>query len=99
MDLLFKRYASPFLFLDGYISTCRFCEFIGEFAKTVVAEKEEAVNWDFYLHKVQEGTFKDFVDELKTNKENAEMSKADMEATVQESMNILKNFNPTEGGE
>ena len=99
MDLLFKRYASPFLFLDGYISTCRFCEFIDEFAKKVISEREEDVNWEFYLHKVHEGTFKEFVDEIKINKENAEMTKADIETTVKESLNILKSFNPTEGGE
>ena len=94
MDLLFKRYASPFLFMDGYISTCRFSEFIDEFAQIVVAEKEETVNWEFYLHKVQEGTFKDFVDGIKINKDNQQMTEAEMEATVQESLNILKNFNP-----
>ena len=94
MDLLFKRYASPFLFMDGYISTCRFSEFIDEFAKIVVTEKEETVNWEFYLHKVQEGTFKDFVDEIKINKDNQKMTEAEMESTVQDSLNILKNFNP-----
>lgn len=99
MDLLFKRYASPFLFVESMIQTDRFSEFVDEFVKTINSENEEKVNWDFYLHKVQEGSFKEFVDELETNNQNQEMSKETIESTVQQSMDILNNFNPVEGGE
>ena len=40
MDLLFQRYASPFLFVDGMIQTGRFAEFVIEFIKTTNQEKE-----------------------------------------------------------
>ena len=99
MDLLFKRYASPFLFMDGYILTGRFSEFVDEFVQTVMKENEEETSWEFYLHKVQEGSFKDFMDELDNNTKNQNMSERTIETTIQNSMDILNNFTPTEGGE
>ncbi len=99
MDLLFKRYASPFLFMDGMILTDRFSEFVDEFVQTVMKENEEETSWEFYLHKVQEGSFKDFMDELDNNTKNQNMSERTIETTIQNSMDILNNFTPTEGGE
>ena len=40
MDLLAKRYASPFLILDEFIRIGQFQEFINELAKTVSEEKK-----------------------------------------------------------
>ena len=99
MDLLFSRYASPFLFMDGMLQTCRFNEFVDEFLHTVNAETEDKTSWEFYLHKVQEGSFKEFKDELEANKENQNMSKESIEDTIQNSIGILNNFTPSEGGE
>ena len=99
MDLLSKRYASPCFFLNGMIQTGRLDEFVGDFIETVQKEKEEQVNWDFYLHKVFEGTYNDFIDEIETNKKNQRMSGRTIETTVQHSMDILNHFNPDEGGE
>ena len=94
MDLLFKRYASPFSFVDGMIQTCRFDEFVVEFIKTNNKEKEERLDWEFFLHKVWEGTYQEFKDGIKTNEENQNMSKEHIETTVKNSLDILKNFNP-----
>ena len=94
MDLLFKRYASPFLFVDSMIQTGQFSEFVDEFVRTINSENEDQINWEFFLHKVNEGSFSDFIDELKTNKENQEMTASSIESTVQQSMDILNNFNP-----
>ena len=94
MDLLFKRYASPFLFVDGMIQTGQFSDFVDEFVHTVNSENEDQINWEFFLHKVNEGSFSDFIDEMKQDKENKEMTANDIESTVQQSMDILNNFNP-----
>ena len=99
MDLLFKRYANPIPFVDGMIQTCRFCEFVENLIKTVKEEKEDQLDWEFFLHKVWEGTFKDFKDDINTNKQNQAMSDQTMETTIKESMKILKNFNPNKGGD
>lgn len=99
MDQLFKRYADPFPFVDGMIQTGRFCEFVENFVDTVKSEKEERHQWDFFLHKVWEGTFQDFRDGIKISKQNQAMSEQAMETTIKSSMNILKNFSPETGGE
>ena len=100
MDLLFKRYASPFSFMEGMIRTGRFSEFVTSFVKTINQEREDETDWEFYLHKVWQGSFADFREEMKTNKENMNLSKGTIETTILHSMNILNNFNPdTDGGE
>ena len=99
MDLLFKRYASPFSFMDGMIETGRFEEFVESFVVTVNKEKEEKTNWEFFLHKVFEQSYEEFVESIKVNNETKNMSVRTIETTVEDSMNILKNFNPKEGGE
>ena len=94
MDLLFKRYASPFLFIDGMLQTGRFAEFVDNFITTVNEEKEEKYLWEFYINNDIDGTFAEFKKGLKTDRENATMSASDIETTVQNSLNILQNFNP-----
>ena len=98
MDQLYKRYADPFSFMNGMIQTGRFCEFVIEFAKTIHDEKEEQYNWEFWLHKVWEGTYQDFKKELEINREHQNMSERTIETTVQHSMQILNNFNPEQQG-
>lgn len=99
MDLLFKRYASPFSFVDGMIQTGRFCEFVREFWQTAYKEKDEETSWQYYLHKVFEGSYADFKKELKTNREHQNMTEKTFETTYKHSMSILQNFNPEKGGE
>ena len=94
MDLLFKRYASPFLFLNGMIQTCRFSEFVDEFIRTINSEKEEKTLWDFYLHRFIDKSFEDFKKDIKVNQDNQSMSDVQIETTVLNSLNILNNFNP-----
>lgn len=99
MDLLSKRYANPCFFIDGMIQTRRFSEFVDNFLETVGKENEDKFNWEFFLHKVWEGSYKDFKEDIETNKQNQQMSKRTIETTVQHSMSILNNFNPDKGGE
>ena len=94
MDLLFKRYASPFLFLNGMIQNKRFFEFVVDFVKTINEEKEKEQNWQFFLHKVWEGTYQDFCEDIENNKKNLTMTKKREAEIVQHSENILNNFNP-----
>lgn len=94
MDLLFKRYASPFLLLDGYIQTSRLCEFIDTFCK----QKIEDDRWEFFLHKVWDKSYPEFIEAMQTSQELHNMSEKDVENTIQKSMNILQNFSP-QGGE
>ena len=98
MDLLFKRYASPFVFLNGMIQAKRFSEFVDEFVKTIHEEKEEKTKWEYFLHRVFDKSFNEFKEEIKVNQDNQNMSDSQIEATVLHSNNILKNFNPETQG-
>ncbi len=98
MDLLSKRYANPCFLLNGMIQTGRLEEFVDNFVDTVHKEKEEQTNLEFYLHKVFEGTYNDFINEIETNRNNQNLSERTIETTIQHSMDILNRFNPEKGG-
>ena len=98
MDLLFKRYASPFLFIDGMIQTGRFTEFVENFVDTNNKEKQEKALWEYYLFREWERSFNDFKESVENDRKNAAQSVYDIETTVQNSMNILQNFNPEQKG-
>lgn len=98
MDLLFKRYASPFLFMDNMLQVGRFDEFVTDFIETVFKEKEEHYNWEFFLHRIFDKSYKEFIDEIKVEQDNQNMTATDIEATIKETENILANFNPEERG-
>lgn len=94
MDWLFKRYANPFPFMDGMILTGRFTSFVEDLVQTEREEKEEKTLWEFYLHKVPEGSFDDFCDNLKNEQAHKEMSQAAIGTAINHSNHILNNFNP-----
>ena len=94
MDLLFKRYASPFLFIDGMLQTGRFTEFVDNLVEKDYKEREEQRLWEFYLNRPIEISFIEFKEGVKNDNNNASLSANDIETTVQNSMNILQNFNP-----
>ena len=82
MDLLFNRYASPFLLLDNIIENCGFFKFIGEFLD--ITDKAEC--WEFFLHKVHDMSFNEFYESLTPQKP---MTKNDFETVVRTSQEIL----------
>lgn len=85
--------------MDGMIQNGRFDEFVIGFIKTINQELEEKAEWEFFLHKVYDKSYKEFKEEIKTNQQNQEMSEENIEATIQHSMDIMNNFNPEQGGE
>lgn len=96
MDLLFRRYASPFLLLDGVISSCELCEFID----VIYEQKKEEEMWDFYINKLpswDERTYEEFKNSLKPQ-EIETASKEELETTVSDSYNMMMNFKLEEGG-
>ena len=91
MDLLFKRYASPFVLLDNFIATNSLSDFIDDFLKFIGEERQEDTKWQFFLHKVFDKSWKDFCDEIESVDNGA---KIDLGATVKKSHNMLTNFTP-----
>ena len=99
MDLLFARYADPFSFINGMIRTGRFDEFVLTFTKTVNDEKNEEARWQYFLHKVFDGSYADFKNRMKVRGDHQNMSDRTIETTITESMNILKKLSTKKGGE
>ena len=91
MDLLFSRYASPFVLLDNLLLTNSTSDFIDDMFKFINEEKEEKTQWEFFLNKVYDKTWKEFIDEINTSNEQKEI---DLGATLNKSKNMLKNFTP-----
>lgn len=82
--------------MDGMIQTSRFGEFVREFANTVNEENEDKTTWEFFLHKVFDGSFADFKADIERNRQIQEMSQQEIDDTIKHSMDILNNFKPSE---
>ena len=91
MDLLFKRYASPFILIDNLILIGSSSSFIYDLIDFINKEKEEQINWEFFLHKVFDKSWKEFCDEVSQPIVNKEI---DLGATVKKSKDMLNNFTP-----
>lgn len=89
MDLLFKRYASPFLLLDEVILNNRFCDFVIE----IMTSENERKTWEFYLHKVFDKSYEDFKSSLGSIQDK-KTQETDLETTILNSKNTLNNFKP-----
>lgn len=98
MDLLFKRYADPFLFMDQMLLTGRFNEFVVEMQKITAKEKDDQATWEFFLAKVHDKSFNEFKQDLVASINANNVTEADLEATVKESWTILDGFNPEPEG-
>lgn len=91
MDLLFKRYASPFVLLDNLILISSASSFIDDLINHINKEKEEQIQWEFFLHKVFDKSWKEFNDEVNQPINDEPI---DLGATVVKSRDMLKNFTP-----
>ena len=91
MDLLFTRYASPFILLDGFITTNSLNDFVNDFFNFVIEERKEKSQWEFFLHKVYDKSWSEFSDDI-VQAEN--QKPIDLGATLMKSKNMLNNFTP-----
>ena len=92
MDLLFKRYASPFLLIDQLILTNGLDKFIDDLFKFMEEEKQEQTKWEFFLHKIYDMSWKQFCNKIEF--ENDVENDVDIVETLNNSKNILNNFTP-----
>ena len=82
--------------LDGMIRTRRLTEFIQETMKIRNEELIDKTRWEYWLHKVFDMSFDDYLSRLGGNKETEEVLPAEaLEATVRDSIGILKGFCPS----
>ena len=88
MDLLFVRYASPFVLLDGLILTNSLKNFVDDFFDFINEDRE----WEFFLHKVYDKSWSEFSNDMKQSENQKPI---DLGATIVKSKNMLNNFTPT----
>ena len=98
MDRLFARYADPFSFINGMILSGRFHEFVISFWNTTQKEVNEEKSWEFYLHRVFEGSFEDFMNAQKADAAHRNMPERTIETTINHTNNILRKFKPSQNG-
>ena len=95
MDLLAQRYASPFLILDEFIRIHQLYDFVAEILKTIVDEKIHDIRWQFYLHKVFDMTFEEYVRRCEhPQHEGQEMSHEEIGNIINDSRKMLEGFMP-----
>lgn len=95
MDLLAQRYASPFLILDEFVRLHQLHEFTIEIIKTIADEKVQEVRWQFFLHKVYDKSWEDFLKSCEQPQQEAHMTQQQIEITINDSMNMLEGFIPS----
>lgn len=91
--MIFKRYSSPFLFLDNLIIQGRLCDGIDTIYKQVDEEKM----WQLYLSiPMKERSYIEWKNEIKSkNEEKPKFEVAEnLEEVKNKARNILKNFKP-----
>jgi hypothetical protein len=92
MDLLFSKYASPFLLLDQYLACGQFFDFIVEFIQIENERKE----YEYWLHKVWDKSFDEFKNVVERQEEDVD--EFELETTISESRKVLSSFIPEDKG-
>ena len=95
MDLLSKRYASPFLIMDEFIRLQQFHDFVYEILKTIAEEKVHNARWEFYLHRVWDMSFEEYVRRCEQPEQGGQyMTNEEIGNVVNDSRDMLKGFVP-----
>ena len=82
---------SPNRYSQMWSSLSSLSNFIDDMFTFINEEKKEKTQWEFFLHKVYDKTWKEFIDEINISNEEKEI---DLGATLKKSKNMLKNFTP-----
>lgn len=94
MDLLAQRYASPYLILDDFIRLRQLHEFIVNILTRIADEKVQDVRWDFWLHRVYNMTFEDYVRKCEEPEKLNEINYTEIGGILSDSKNLLDGFVP-----
>ena len=88
MDLIFKRYSSPFLLVDEMIINCQLDVFIVEILEKNLDEKR----YELWMHRVFNKSYQEWYDE-NFGKDVAQ-EKVDVENIIKDSMDVLNVIQP-----
>ena len=83
------------MLLEQMLQTGRLAEFIDEIGQLMWQEKADKQRWDFWLHRVFDMTFDEYVQLCEDSmRQNESSEKNDIEATVKHSYEMMENFHP-----
>ena len=83
------------MLLEQMLQTGRLAEFIDEIGQIMWQEKADKQRWDFWLHRVFDMTFDEYVQLCEDSmRQNESSEKNDIEATVKHSYEMIENFHP-----
>ena len=83
------------MLLEQMLQTGRLADFIDELGQLMWQEKADKQRWDFWLHRVFDMTFDEYVQLCEDSMQQNESSeKNDIEATVKHSYEMMENFHP-----
>lgn len=89
MDLLSQRYANPYIILDDFIRLGQLHDFSIKILKMISDEQVEKIRWEFYLHKVFDKSYAEYVAECELEQKKTE----DTTMPTEEAMNIIEKSN------
>jgi hypothetical protein len=96
MDLLSQRYASPFLILDEFIRLHQLHDFTLEIFGIIAEEKTHEARWQYYLHKVFDISFEEFVRRCEQpQNQDSGMTHEEIGNVINQSKLMLEGFNPS----
>lgn len=87
MDLLFKRYASPFLILDSYIENGSLTSFL----RTLYEKVGEERMWEVWLYKVDNKSFDEFKNSIVEANKKVDNSTDTINDILSNSLDISRN--------
>ena len=83
------------MLLQQMLQAGRLAEFIDELGQIMWQEKANEQRWDFWLHRVYDRSFEDYVNDCEAAMQQAEASeKVNIETTVKNSYEMMENFHP-----
>ena len=83
------------MLLEQMLQAGRLAEFIDELGQLMWQGKADKQRWDFWLHRVFDMTFDEYVQLCEDSmRQNESSEKNDIEATVKHSYEMMENFHP-----
>lgn len=86
-------------FVNGMIKAGRFSEFVEAFGKQHSQDQIDKKRWDYWLHKVFDQTYQDYLDSLGMMEETAAPTEEQQVKAVRRSFEILNGFFRAKVGE
>ena len=92
---MYHRYANPLELLQQMLEVGQLNRFITEIGQIVWQEKADNQRWDFWVHRVFDMEFSEYVQLCENSMQQAETSdNVDLGETIRNSFEMLENFQP-----